>query len=471
MKKSERRYTVTDVRIFGKIPPQNLEMEKVVLGAIMLESSAFERVSDLLKAETFYLESHKEIFQSMSSLAANNSPIDLLTVVESLKKSGKLDGVGGPYYISTLTNNVVSSASIESHSRIIHQKYLQREIGRIAGDLYAESFDDATDGLDLLEKADKLFLEVGGSTYRSSVQNMQTVMTKTMEKIEYYRTLDTAITGVPSGFNQVDRATRGWQDGDLIIIAARPSTGKTAFALNLAINAAKEDRAVGIWSLEMDAVSQGTRMLSAESRAHMLKLQTGKISSDELQEIYNTPMKRLMNLPVFFDDNSDLTLTKLRSSARRLVKKHGMKLLIVDYLQLMQGEEKRSNREQEISKISRGLKNLAKELKIPVIALSQLSRDVEKRKDNKPMLADIRESGSIEQDADVVIFLYGENEEARRDDASLENVRHIRIAKQRNGTLLDTNLDFDASIQLFTDPKVQWKKVDLSEPKQADLPF
>jgi replicative DNA helicase len=395
----------------------------------------------------------------MQSLTTKNLPIDLLTVVEELKTSEELEMIGGPYYVTKLTNAVVSTANIEAHSRIVLQKFLQRELIRISGEVITEAFEESTDVFDLLDHAETKLFEITNNYLRKNFTDFHAVLLNTLDRIEDLRTKNEDITGVPSGFQSLDRVTFGWQQTDLIILAARPSVGKTAFALNLARNAAMhptKPTPVAFFSLEMSAAQLAQRILSAESEIMLEKIARGKLEDHELQQLYKKGIERLTKAPLFIDDSAALNIFEFRAKARRLVTKHNVGLIIIDYLQLMSGssDNRNTNREQEISHISRNLKSLAKELNVPIVALSQLSREVEKRKDgNKmPQLSDLRESGAIEQDADMVMFLYRpEYYDMTTNEMGESNKgeTHIRIAKHRNGSLETIKLRAVLAIQKF----------------------
>jgi replicative DNA helicase len=447
--------------VFGKIPPQSKELEEAVLGAIMLEKSAFDNVVEIIKPECFYVDAHQRIFKAMQELAEKNSPIDMLTVVEQLKSTSELDIVGGAYYITKLTNYVVSSANIETHSRIVVQKFIQRELIRISGEILGDAYEDSTDVFDLLDDAESKLFEITNNHLRRNYESIENVLVKTITNIEEMRNRQDSITGVPSGFASIDQVTYGWQNSDLIILAARPSVGKTAFALNLARNAAldaNKPTAVGLFSLEMSAGQLVQRILSAESEIKMEKISRGKMEEYEMQQLYKKGITKLSKAPIYIDDSAALNIFELRAKCRRLVQKHKVGIVIIDYLQLMSGssDNKGGNREQEISTISRNLKGLAKELNIPIIALSQLSREVEKRKENNkmPQLSDLRESGAIEQDADLVMFLYRpEYHEINNNEMgdSTKGETFLKIAKHRNGTLETIKLKAMLHIQKFQD--------------------
>ena len=466
--------------VYGKVPPQARDLEEAVLGAIMLEKSAFDTVIEILKPECFYVDAHQRIFRAMQSLAQKSMPIDLLTVVEELRTKEELELVGGPYYVTKLTNAVVSSANVETHSRIILQKFIQRDLIRISGEVISDAYEDSTDVFDLLDEAESKLFEITNNHLRKNFDSIDTVLVKTIQRIEDMRNRQEDITGVPSGFPSLDRITYGWQPTDLVILAARPSVGKTAFALNLARNAAlhaTKPTPIAFFSFEMSAGQLVQRILSAESEIWLEKIARGKMEEHEMQQLYRNGIQRLQNAPIFIDDTPALNIFELRAKCRRLKNKHNVSLIIIDYLQLMSGtgDKRSSNREQEISTISRNLKGLAKELGIPIIALSQLSREVEKRKegDKMPQLSDLRESGAIEQDADMVMFLYRPeyyNITANEFGESNKGETHVRIAKHRNGSLETIKLRALLHIQKFTEmegddfggmgkPQGNWKPV------------
>ena len=447
--------------MYGKVPPQAKDLEEAVLGAIMLEKSAFDTVVEILKPECFYVESNQRIYRAMQGLQQKNLPIDLLTVVEELKFREELDIVGGAYYVSKLTNAVVSSANIEAHSRIILQKFIQRELIRISGEIIGDAYEDSTDVFELLDEAESKLFEITNNHLRKDYASIDTVLVKTIQRIEDLRTRQDEISGVPTGFHLLDRITYGWQPTDLIILAARPSVGKTAFALNLARNAAlhpTKPTAVGFFSLEMSAGQLVQRILSAESEIWLEKIARGRLEEHEMKQLYKKGIERLASAPIHIDDTAALNIFELRAKCRRLKNKHNVGLIIIDYLQLMSGtnENRNGNREQEISRISRDLKGLAKELNIPILALSQLSREVEKRgaKEGQkiPQLSDLRESGAIEQDADMVMFLYRPEYydiTANEMGESNKGETHVRIAKHRNGQLDTIKLKALLHIQKF----------------------
>lgn len=443
--------------VYGKVPPQAKELEEAVLGAVMLEKSAFDTVIEILQPECFYVDAHQRIYKAFKSLADNHMPIDILTVVEELKRKEELDIVGGPYFITKLTNSVVSTANIEAHARIVLQKFIQRELIRLSGEIIGDAYEDSTDVFDLLDDAEEKMFKITNNYLKKNFEDINDALAKAIKRIDDLRGKEEDISGVPSGFPTLDRVTYGWQPTDLIILAARPSVGKTAFALNLARNAALnpvKPTAVAMFSLEMSSAQLVQRILSAESEIMLEKIARGKLEEYEYQQLHSKGIKRLEQAPLFIDDTAALNIFEFRAKARRLVNKHNVGLIIIDYLQLMSGSgDRNSNREQEISNISRNLKAMAKELNIPIIALSQLSRAVETRKESKmPQLSDLRESGAIEQDADMVMFIYRpEYYEVMNNEMgeSTKGETHIRIAKHRNGSLETIKLRALLHIQKF----------------------
>ena len=465
-KKSKRTKSAVDLgsMVYGKVPPQARELEEAVLGAIMIEKNAFDVIAEILKPECFYVEAHQRIFSAMQGLTNKSQPIDILTVAEELRFREELDMVGGPYFITKLTNAVVSSANIEAHSRIILQKYIQRELIRVSGEIIGDAYEDSTDVFDLLDDAETKLFEITNNNLRKNFESIDSVLVDTIKRIEDLRNKDEDVTGVPSGFATLDRVTYGWQRTDLIILAARPAVGKTAFALNLARNAVMhptKTTPVALFSLEMSASQLVQRILSAESEIWLEKISRGKMEEHEMKQLYARGVQRLSKAPLFIDDTPALNIFELRAKCRRLKNKHDIGLIIIDYLQLMSGtgDGRQSNREQEISNISRNLKALAKELSVPIIALSQLSRAVETRSAGKdgnkmPQLSDLRESGAIEQDADMVMFLYRPEYYDITTNEMGENNKgetHVRIAKHRNGSLETIKLRALLHIQKFTE--------------------
>ncbi len=455
----------------GRVPPQAVDLEEVVLGAMMLEKDAVNAVIDILNPDVFYKDVHKKIFTSIQELFANSEPIDILTVTNKLKSNGDLDIVGGAYFISQLTNRVVSAANIEFHARIILQKHIQRELIRISTDIINKAYEDTTDVFDLLDNAEQGLFSVSETNLRRSFSTMPDLIKEAIQDIENAKNSDTNLRGVPSGYTELDRITSGWQKSDLIILAARPSMGKTALALNIARNVAVEfNRPIAFFSLEMSSVQLVTRLISSETYLPADKLRRGDLADYEWQQL-NSRIAPLVAAKLFIDDTPQLSIFELRAKCRRLKQQHDIQMVFVDYLQLMtSGGENRGNREQEISNISRSLKSLAKELDVPVLALSQLSRNVESRPGSKkPILSDLRESGAIEQDADMVIFIYRPEYYGMTEDEegnSTVGQAVVSIAKHRNGTLGDVNLRFVGQFARFEDLESSRKKPDDLSPNQ-----
>jgi len=440
----------------GKIPPQAIDLEEVVLGAMMIDKKGVDEVIDILSTDAFYKESHKQIFEAIFKLFENSEPIDLLTVSSQLKKDAKLDLVGGDFYLISLTQRVSSSAHIEFHARIILQKYIQRSLIKISNEIIEEAYDETKDVFDLLDTAEAKLYEVTQGNVKKSTETAQSLVIQAKKKIEEISNKE-GMSGIPTGFTKLDRLTSGWQPSDLIIIAARPGMGKTALTLTMARNIAVDSNIpVAFFSLEMSSVQLITRLISSETNLSSEKLRTGKLEKHEWEQL-NVKVKTLEKAPLFIDDTPSLSIFDLRAKARRLASQYGIKMIMIDYLQLMTagGSQKGGNREQEISTISRNLKALAKELAIPVIALSQLSRAVETRGGSKrPLLSDLRESGAIEQDADIVSFIYRPEyykiDEWDDDDRSpTEGQGEFIVAKHRNGGLENIRLKFIGHLGKF----------------------
>jgi len=441
----------------GKLPPQALDLEEAVLGAMMIDKKGVDEVIDILQPDAFYKEAHKHIFEAIFQLFTDSQPIDLLTVSAQLKKSAKLELAGGDFYLIQLTQKIASSAHIEFHSRIILQKYIQRSLIRISSEIIEESYDETTDVFDLLDKAESKLYEVTQGNIKRSSETAQSLVIQAKKRIEEIANKE-GLSGIATGFEKLDKVTSGWQPSDLVIIAARPGMGKTAFVLSMARNIAIDfGHPVALFSLEMSSVQLITRLISSETGLSSEKLRTGKLEKHEWEQL-SVKVKDLEKAPLFIDDTPSLSIFDLRAKARRLASQHGIKLIIVDYLQLMTagGNNKGvGNREQEISTISRNLKALAKELEVPVIALSQLSRAVETRGSSKrPLLSDLRESGAIEQDADIVSFIYRPEyykiDEWDDEDASpTAGQAEFIIAKHRNGSLENIRLKFIGNLGKF----------------------
>ncbi|CAM1363483.1 replicative DNA helicase [Tenacibaculum xiamenense] len=441
----------------GKLPPQAIDLEEAVLGAMMIDKKGIDTVIDILHPEAFYDKRHQEIYEAIYTLFQNSEPIDILSVSNQLKKSAKLELVGGDFYLIGLTQKVASSAHIEFHSRIILERYIKRKLITISSELIESSYDETIDVFDLLDDAEGKLFEVTQGNLKKGAERADSLVQQSINKIQEISTKE-GMSGLATGFTKLDALTSGWQPSDLIIIAARPGMGKTAFVISMAKNMAIDfNHAVAIFSLEMSSVQLITRMISSETGLTSEKLRKGNLEPHEWEQL-NVKVKRLSDSPVFIDDTPALSIFDLRAKARRLVSQHDVKILIIDYLQLMTaGGAGAGNREQEISTISRNLKALAKELNIPVIALSQLSRSVETRGGSKrPLLSDLRESGAIEQDADIVSFIfrpeyYGMTEWDDDDHAPCEGQGEFIVAKHRNGGLDNIRLKFTGHLAKFSD--------------------
>ncbi len=440
----------------GKIPPQAIDLEEVVLGAMMIDKKGVDEIIDILHPDAFYKNAHQLIYGAIKKLFDNSEAIDLLTVSNQLKKEGNFDKVGGDYYLIQLTQKVSSSAHIEFHARIILQKYIQRSLIKISNEIIEEAYDEGTDVFDLLDNAEAKLYEVTQGNIQRSTETAQSLVIQAKKKIQEISNKE-GLSGVPSGFEKLDELTSGWQPSDLVIVAARPGMGKTALTLSMARNMAVDQGVpVAFFSLEMSSVQLITRLISSETGLSSEKLRTGKLEQHEWEQL-NVKVKDLEKAPLFIDDTPSLSIFDLRAKARRLASQHGIKLIVIDYLQLMTagGSQKGGNREQEISTISRNLKALAKELSVPVIALSQLSRAVETRGGSKrPLLSDLRESGAIEQDADIVSFIYRpeyykieewDDEERTPTQGQAEFI----VAKHRNGGLENIRLKFIGELGKF----------------------
>lgn len=442
----------------GKLPPQAVEIEEAVLGALMLERDALTNVIEILKPQSFYKDSNKTIFEAIVQLFNNSEPVDIKTVVHQLRKNGQLELVGGAYYVSELTTKVNSAANIEYHARIIAEQSIKRELIRISSEIQSDAYEDTMDVFKLLDKAEQSLFDISESHIRKNYDKMSSLLHQAIEEIEKKKDRKDGLTGVPSGFTALDRVTSGWQPSDLIIIAARPGMGKTAFVVSAMRNAAVDHKKpVAIFSLEMSSIQLVNRLISSEAELESDKIKRGDMADYEWEQLLHKT-SRLSDAPIFIDDTPALSILELRAKSRRLVAQHGVSLIIIDYLQLMSGDASKNgggNREQEIASISRALKGIAKELNIPVIALSQLSRAVETRGgDKRPQLSDLRESGSIEQDADMVMFLYRPEYYGMTQDENgmpLNGVGEVIIAKHRNGKLEDVRLKFIGKFTKFED--------------------
>ena len=448
---------LTDAEISGVVPPQAVELEEAVLGALMLERDSIIGVQEYLRAESFYTEEHRIIYSAIESLSMELKPIDLYTVTERLKSRRELKKVGGASYLAQLTQKVGSAANVEFHAKIIAQKYVQRELIRSATEIQRRSYDEEQDVTELIGFAEGEIFKVSEGHIKRSVQNSKDILAQALKQIEEASKNTSAFIGVPSGFTDIDRVTLGWQPSDLIIIAARPSMGKTAFVLSMARNMAIDhDSPVAFFSLEMSSVQLMMRLIVAETGLQGNDIKSGRLTPEQWRHL-ESATKPLGMAPLYVDDTPALSVFEFRSKARRLKTQHDIKIIIIDYLQLMTGgmDSKNGNREQEVAFISRTLKAIAKELNVPIIALSQLSRATETRGGSKrPQLSDLRESGAIEQDADIVAFIhrpeyYGINTD--ENGMPTAGMAEIIIAKHRNGAVTDVNLRFLKDQARFAD--------------------
>jgi len=466
-KKNRERGGELSEYVFGKVQPQAVPLEEAVLGALMLDKDALPVVMDILQSESFYSDGHKAIYKAVLRLFEKSHPIDLLTVNEELKKSGELELAGGSYYLVELTNRVASTANIEYHARIVSQKHIQRELIRVSNNIIKDAYEDTTDVFALLDSAEKGLFDITQNNLSRNYESMGSLASKTLKMLEELKDKKDGLTGVPTGFADLDRLTSGWQPSDMIILAARPGMGKTSMVLALAKNAAMDfNKPVAVFSLEMSNVQLVQRLISMEAEISGHKMRNGKLEEYEWQQL-QTAIEKMSEVPIFIDDTPGINIFELRAKCRRLKMQHDIQMVIIDYLQLMSGgtDNKNGNREQEISAISRALKGMAKELSVPVIALSQLSRAVETRGGTKrPQLSDLRESGAIEQDADMVTFIYRpeyyqilEDEEGQ----SLKGIAEFIVAKNRHGATETVKLRFVDEFARFQD---------LGDPNFDDLP-
>ena len=440
----------------AKIQPQDKEIEDAVLGALMLERDAYAIVCDLLRPESFYDPGNQKIYAAINKLGVMQQPIDMLTVTQQLRADGALDDVGGPVRISELTSNVASAAHIEYHARIVAQTFLARRLISFCSEIEKKSFDESYDIDDLLQEAEGKLFEISQGNLKKDFTQIDPVINSAMEQIEAAGKRESGLSGLQTGFHNLDKLTSGWQNSDLIIIAARPAMGKTAFVLSMAKNMAVDyNTPVAIFSLEMSNLQLVNRLISNVCEIEGEKIKSGRLSRQEWEQL-NSRVRSLFSAPLYVDDSPSLSILELRTKARRLVKEHGVKIIIIDYLQLMNATGmKFGSREQEVSMISRSLKQLAKELNIPVIALSQLSRKVEERNDGnkRPQLSDLRESGAIEQDADIVCFIHRPEYYTRSTtDAENRDIRGMAefiVAKHRSGSVDDIEMTFVARFARF----------------------
>jgi len=440
---------------FGKVPPQALDMEEAVLGALMLEKEAVITIVDILRPESFYREAHQKIFAAIRDVSAREIPVDIFTVTEELRATGELDSIGGPVYLTQLTTRVVSAAHVEFHARIVAQKYIQRELIRVSTEIQTRSFDDTYDITELLDFSEDAIFQIAEGNIKKEVAPINEVIKEAITEIENAGKREDALVGTPSGFTKLDRLTSGWQKAELTIVAARPSMGKTAFALTMARNMAIDHgKRVAIFSCEMSSIQLVNRLIISETDIAGDKIKNGRLTEEEWKQL-DSRIKKLVQAPIFIDDTPAITITELRAKCRRLMAQHKLDVVIIDYLQLMTGPANSGSREQEVSNISRSLKSIAKELNVPVIALSQLNRSAELRGGLKrPQLSDLRESGAIEQDADMVVFIHRQDKFGIltfEDGSSTKGIAEIILAKNRNGPVDDVRLKFREEKAMFID--------------------
>lgn len=440
----------TDVTL-DKLPPQNVEAEQSVLGAILLDNNALTATLELVGKDDFYKDSHRKIFASMEDLFDKSEPIDIITLTDYLKRKNELEAIGGVQYLSSLVSMVPTSANIRYHCKIVREKAMLRGLLRSVTDIASNVYDGQFDAEELMDYAEKTVFDLSDKRIKASFVTLREVIKDSFQMIEQLYDRKETITGVPSGFKGLDELTTGFQKSDLVIIGGRPSMGKTAFSLNIAQHVGVDlQEPVAIFSLEMSKEQLAFRMLCSEAMVDSNKIRKGHINKRDDWHKLTSAASKLAEAPIFIDDSAGMSVLEMRAKARRLKAEHGLSMIIVDYLQLMRGRGNAERREQEISEISRSLKGLAKELHLPVVALSQLNRGVESRTDKKPNLADLRESGAIEQDADVIIFLY-RDEVYHKDRNDKKGKAEIIVAKQRNGPTGEIPLTFLSQCTRFVD--------------------
>ena len=433
----------------NRIPPHSVESEQSILGSIILDKEAIITVAETIQPMDFYKEAHKIIYESMLKLNSNNEPIDLITLIEELRKEGHLDSIGGISYLTSLSTIVPTTSNVKYYANIVKEKSVMRQLIKASNEIINLGYDASTDVQEILDKAEKNIFDISQEKSGDDIQPINVVLQDTFEMIEKLCTDKSEVTGITTGFADLNKKINGLQRTDLILLAARPAMGKTAFSLNLVQNAAlKGDASVAVFSLVMSKEQLVQRMLSAQSNVELSKIKTGNLGESDWPRIIDG-MAVLSEANIFIDDTPGIKISEIRSKCRRLKIEKGLDLILIDYLQLMEGEGKNENRQQEIAKISRSLKILAKELDCPVVALSQLSRSPELRKDHRPILSDLRESGSIEQDADIVMFLY--RDEYYHDDSEKKNIGEVIIAKNRHGETGNVELVWFGQVQKFAD--------------------
>jgi len=418
-----------------KLPPQNLEAEQSVLGGILIENEAINRVMEILDPDDFYRDAHRKIFNALINLSERDEPADLITLTNELRKIDQLDSIGGASYLASLIDSVPTAANIEYYAKIVKEKSILRKLIQTSTEIITQSYEDRGDVEVFLDEAERAIFDISEKRVRPSFFSIRDVVKESFKTIERLFQKKELVTGVPSGFKELDRMTAGFQPSDLIIIAGRPSMGKTAFCLNVAQYAAVENKIpVAVFSLEMSKEQLVIRMLCSEAHVEGTRLRTGFLNESDWPKL-TIAAGNLSEAPIYIDDSAALSVLELRAKARRLKSERGLGMLIIDYLQLMKGRARVESRQQEISEISRSLKALAKELNIPVIAVSQLSRKTEERTGNRPQLSDLRESGAIEQDADLILFIYRDEVYNRAEDNPNRGKAEVIIGKQRNGPI------------------------------------
>lgn len=457
-RKFQRRQGVTTENIptdsNGRLVPRAIEMEAAVLGALMLEKDAFTAVCEIIKPESFYEPRHKLVYEAILSLGLAQEPIDIMTVTNRLRQTDTLEKVGGVQFVVELTNNVASAAHVEYHARIIAQKHLARQLISFASSIENLAFDETNDVDDLLQDAEKNLFEISQRNVKRDAEQIDPIIDQAIQKMQLAAQQETGLSGLSSGFTEIDAITSGWQNSDLIIIAARPAMGKTAFVLSMALNIAMNNNPIAVFTLEMSNLQLVNRLISNACEITGEKIKNGRLSNAEWQKVAHN-VRKLQGIPIYLDDTSGLSVLELRTKARRLVREHNIKMIIIDYLQLMNASGMNlGSREQEVSTISRSLKQLAKELDIPIVALSQLNRKLEERssKEKRPQLSDLRESGAIEQDADIVCFIHRPEKFVGAEDAEGKDLRGLAefiIAKHRSGRVDTVNLRFNHEFTRF----------------------
>lgn len=440
-----------------KLPPSNIEAEQSVLGAILIDKDAIVRVADLLKPEDFYLPIHEKVFRTMLELHEKRQPIDILSLTSRLKELGDLEGIGGSSYLADLTNMVPTASHIANYAKIVREKKVLRDLIKTAAEITEDALKESDEVEDLLDLIEQKILSISQKSLSQNFIHIKEELKSAYDRIEKLHRGDGALRGTPTGFKGLDNILSGLQKSDLIVLGARPSLGKTALALDIVRNAALKTKAsVGFFSLEMSREQVIDRLIAAESQVPLWKLRTGRITDDGEFEMIQYALDKLSNAPIFIDDAPSPNILHMRSMGRRLQMEHGLDLIVVDYLQLITPRTSSENLVQQVTEISRGLKALARELKVPVLALSQLSRGVEQREQKQPRLSDLRDSGSIEQDSDVVLFIYRKDRDRTDLTAEEQNIAQIIVAKHRNGPLGSVTLKFDQERVSFRDVEARF---------------